>query len=198
VLLLMASASSAMAGTAAGWSTAGAYVQDVGNNGLFGPGYAGNPTQTDDDKVTLSSDSDTLTLTLGTPQTVEINPLTFEVGQTGYEGTDESYSLVTDFSMTENLTVNGITEPLVINMTHDSGWNTDSLQVLGGPSVAFGNIIVTPLAWSAADVNGGGDSFDTVEAQFAVTPEPISMIFFGTGLVAIGGYVSRKRMLRKA
>jgi hypothetical protein len=28
-------------------------------------------------------------------------------------------------------------------------------------------------------------------------PEPISMIFFGTGLVAVGGYVSRRRMLRK-
>ncbi len=32
----------------------------------------------------------------------------------------------------------------------------------------------------------------------ATTPEPISMIFFGTGLVAVGGYVSRRRMLRKA
>ena len=29
-------------------------------------------------------------------------------------------------------------------------------------------------------------------------PEPISMIFFGTGLVAVGGYVSRRRLLRKA
>jgi hypothetical protein len=27
-------------------------------------------------------------------------------------------------------------------------------------------------------------------------PEPVSMIFFGTGLVAVGGYVARRRMLR--
>jgi hypothetical protein len=30
------------------------------------------------------------------------------------------------------------------------------------------------------------------------TPEPISMIFFGTGLVAVGGYVARRRMQRGA
>jgi len=29
-------------------------------------------------------------------------------------------------------------------------------------------------------------------------PEPVSMIFFGTGLVAVGGYVARRRMLNKA
>ena len=29
-------------------------------------------------------------------------------------------------------------------------------------------------------------------------PEPVSMIFFGTGLVAVGGYMARRRMLRKA
>ena len=39
-------------------------------------------------------------------------------------------------------------------------------------------------------------SLGTVEAN--IVPEPISMIFFGTGLVAVGGYVARRRMLRKA
>jgi len=29
-------------------------------------------------------------------------------------------------------------------------------------------------------------------------PEPISMVFFGTGLVAVGGYMARRKMLRKA
>jgi hypothetical protein len=33
---------------------------------------------------------------------------------------------------------------------------------------------------------------------FSVVPEPVSIIFFGTGLVAVGGYVARRRMLRKA
>jgi hypothetical protein len=32
----------------------------------------------------------------------------------------------------------------------------------------------------------------------AVAPEPVSMIFFGTGLVAVGGYIARRRMARKA
>jgi hypothetical protein len=29
------------------------------------------------------------------------------------------------------------------------------------------------------------------------TPEPVSMIFFATGLVAVGGYVAKRRILRK-
>ena len=32
----------------------------------------------------------------------------------------------------------------------------------------------------------------------AAVPEPISMIFFGTGLVAVGGFMARRRMLRNA
>ena len=35
-------------------------------------------------------------------------------------------------------------------------------------------------------------------AESNPVPEPVSMIFFGTGLVAIGGYVARRRMLHKA
>jgi hypothetical protein len=42
------------------------------------------------------------------------------------------------------------------------------------------------------------DSNDPAGFTLSAVPEPVSMIFFGTGLVAIGGYVSRKRMLRKA
>jgi len=38
----------------------------------------------------------------------------------------------------------------------------------------------------------------TVTSPGPVVPEPISMIFFGTGLVAVGGYVTRRKMLAKA
>ncbi len=34
--------------------------------------------------------------------------------------------------------------------------------------------------------------------EISIAPEPASMIFFATGLVAVGGYVARRRMLRKA
>jgi hypothetical protein len=37
--------------------------------------------------------------------------------------------------------------------------------------------------------------FDVIPTVSA--PEPISMIFFGTGLVAVGGYMARRRMARK-
>jgi hypothetical protein len=48
----------------------------------------------------------------------------------------------------------------------------------------------------------GNDSLHLSAAVYLVggqvVPEPVSMIFFGTGLVAVGGYVARRRMLRKA
>jgi len=34
-------------------------------------------------------------------------------------------------------------------------------------------------------------------ANSQIIPEPLSVIFFGTGLVAVGGFVARRRMLRK-
>jgi hypothetical protein len=43
-----------------------------------------------------------------------------------------------------------------------------------------------------------GTTFDVTQISLDVTPEPVSMIFFATGLVAVGGYVARRRMLRNA
>ena len=47
--------------------------------------------------------------------------------------------------------------------------------------------------------NGGyGTVFALQLTGAAPVPEPFSLIFFGTGLVADGGYVSRRKVLRKA
>jgi len=52
----------------------------------------------------------------------------------------------------------------------------------------------TGSGWQIADPGGP----QSRQITSPVLPEPISMIFFGTGLVAVSGYVSRRRMLRKA
>jgi len=45
-----------------------------------------------------------------------------------------------------------------------------------------------------------GSSYDTYWDNLTTTstPEPISLVFFGTGLVAVGGFMARRRMPRKA
>jgi hypothetical protein len=175
------------------WSTGDAYAQDVGNNGLFGPNYPGNTVNTDDDKVTLTGQSGSLTLDLMAPQTVAIEALAFEVGQTGYEGTDKSYWLETVFSMTVNMTVNGVTNALTIPMTHHSGWYADDLQANPGNPVAFGDIIVTPLGWASPDTNDGRTSYDTVYAQVEAVPEPTTIIVWNLLGVAAAGYGAWRR-----
>ena len=49
--------------------------------------------------------------------------------------------------------------------------------------------------WSCGPPCGGKCPPPIVTAP---VPEPVSMIFFGTGLVAVGGYMARRRMLRNA
>jgi len=62
--------------------------------------------------------------------------------------------------------------------------------VLGFQALYNGSIIDQGIATFS------GTSFSSWQA--VPVPEPVSMIFFGTGLVAVGGYVARRRMLSKA
>jgi hypothetical protein len=198
------------------WSTGGAYIQDVGNNGLFGPQYAagGNGTQTDDDKIWLKTASGSLNLALGVPQTALVNPLVFEVGQTGDEGTDESYDLKTTFSMARDMTVNGVTHSLVSPMTHDSGWFSDTLTVHIGSAVEFDvgayAITVTPLGGGTSPLGAettlvgyGGPLDSQVYAEFEATelgglgasvPEPTGIVaLLGIGGMGLVGLALRRR-----
>jgi hypothetical protein len=69
-------------------------------------------------------------------------------------------------------------------------WNfvttTPVSSLEGGPATAWG-LLESPTVLA----------FDNSSLTYA-TPEPISMIFFGTGLVAVGGYMARRKMARKA
>ncbi len=93
------------------------------------------------------------------------------------------------------LNVNGTTS--FYDMGVDGAGGTYTLAQLQAGDVV-GISASTPVAiWIGQN---GTDAYTATfgSVDVSTTPEPISMIFFGTGLVAVGGYVSRRRMLRKA
>jgi uncharacterized repeat protein (TIGR03803 family) len=65
---------------------------------------------------------------------------------------------------------------------NSDGANPEAVLILSG-STLYGTA-------SSGGVNGDGTVF---ALQLTETPEPISMIFFGTGLVGVIGYVARWR-----
>jgi len=145
-------AAGVQADTLVNWSTGAAYVENLGNTchtafSIF-PAESNrwNLTDTECDKVTLGTGSGSLDLTLGVPQTVVVNSLTFEVGWTGDMLEADTKSNV--YYLTRDITINGITKPIVNPITHGVTWDADSLLVQTGDPVAFGNIIVTPLGWA--------------------------------------------------
>jgi hypothetical protein len=78
-------------------------------------------------------------------------------------------------------------EMTVSNISY-SGDQMSFLLFLDGDSTANGSnedIYYAPVSITFSESISG-----------AVIPEPLSMIFFGTGLVGVLGYVSRRRMRR--
>jgi len=63
-----------------------------------------------------------------------------------------------------------------------------------------GNVQVdtTDCIWNGSSWSTPDPAPNPQAQAYQQLPEPISMIFFGTGLVAVGGYVARRRMLRNA
>ena len=172
------------------WNSAGASIYELGNNHVNSdPGV---------DTVILSASSGSFSLSEGSPVIVAINPLLFVIGQTG-DQPDESYSLTTNFAITRDLTVNGITHSFSTPMTHTVGWFADSLQAHDGAYVDFGDIRVTPLGWADAFADGGGSydqtspSWHTIQplfAEFRIVPAPTTLAAFS--LLGLGAARRRR------
>jgi hypothetical protein len=151
LVALLLAAAGVQAGTAVDWATGGAFIKNLGNThhtafSIFPPeSNRWNQEDTECDKVTLDIASGSLDLTTGVPQTVVINPLTFEVGWTGDMLEEDTKTNV--YYLSRDITVNGVTKTLVNPVTHGVTWAADSLMVQAGEPVTFGNIVVTPLGW---------------------------------------------------
>jgi len=147
------------------------------------------------DKVTLSASAGNLSLIMGAPQTVVVNPLSFEIGWTGDMTQSETKSNV--YTLTRNITVNGITKPLVQTLTHGVTYNQDSLIVNAGAPVEFGNILVTPLGWTTGFFSDSAGLFtqtsplshtiSPVSAEFSLAPVPEPAFFQMGALLGMSG-----------
>ncbi|MFA6134519.1 MAG: PEP-CTERM sorting domain-containing protein [Phycisphaerae bacterium] len=200
LVAVLLAATGVHAGIAVNWSTGGAYMENLGNTchtafSIF-PADSNRWDQADTqcDKVTLGVASGSLELAVDVPQTVVVNPLSFEIGWTGDMIETDTKSNV--YTLTRDITVNGITKSLVQTVTHGVTYYQDSLIVNAGAPVAFGDILVTPLGWTTgffSDAAGPytqtSPSWHTiapVSAEFSLIPEPASMallVLGGTGLL---------------
>ena len=179
VTMILAVSGPAQAGVTVNWATGGDQVIKIGNDAFPDLDY---------DIVTLIPDSGTiLNLEYGTPQIVEINPLTFEAGPSSYGFPVDS------FIMTRDITINGtqsLSNPMTVQINY-----SDTLHVYDGAPIAFGNIIVTPLGWGdTVLVNGGGVEYSSVSAKFELIPAPGAILLGSIG-VGIVGWLRRRRTL---
>jgi len=90
------------------------------------------------------------------------------------------------------LYTDGTMEDLVTSMGSAlAGWtNTEATGINdAGDIVGFGTYDGVTQAFLLTP--------EQVDQPSAAVPEPVSMIFFATGLVAVGGYVAKRRMLRQ-
>jgi len=152
------------------------------------------------DIVTLDAYSGSLALDVGIPQIAEVNPLQFAAGYNRYD-TVTGDPFPSD--VTRTMTVNGVAGSISQAGTIDVS-SADTIHLGTGPASFFdlpGYLLsVTPLSLTVGPNDGSAVLDGAVKASFLLTavPEPISMIFFGTGLVAVGGYMARRKMLRNA
>ena len=144
----------------------------------------------------LGPSSDTLSLNAGSGiYDSEQGPFTFQTGHFVI-GNSAIPDQVIDFSFEEAITINGITQN-VFFWGQDSVTETaDILTIFGGPAIAFGDQMFTlqPFTFSGDNI---ADYSIGVQASVATTPEPATIVLFGTGLIgAIFLGVRRQYMSR--
>ena len=199
-LILSAAISTAQPAQAQTFSfTSGTYSADhLANDGTVG---------TANDSMSLSSVSDSVILTTGTPVLANINGVTFGAGpsSTGHSG---AYGPIS-YSGSESFTFNGVTQTLTFPYAatiNTVGSVPDLLQFLGGNTTIFsegalGQVAITPLALKLTSL--GGTTAGTLQASFLLTPpavpEASTIASFGLLLaLGLGGLVVAGRQTRRS
>jgi len=130
-------------------------------------------------------------------------------GISEYSGSGANWTYDGYFTVDQNI-INGesYNEDQITDIQFDSagglwilsqGGVYGTLYDLGVPVIGGGDV-TTPIA--EIDLPNADAWHFTIGPTEQIVqpsvPEPISMVFFGTGLVAVSGYIARKRMQRKA
>jgi len=151
--------------------------------------------------------NDTLSAWIGPDNTHDLHG---PVGDYTYEttfdlaGFDPTTASITGRWSSDNpgmeILINGILTPgnEPTSSTQYSSWASFSITSGFMPGINTLDFVVHNDTWPGHDYdNPTALRVEMVGAAVPV-PEPISMIFFGSGLVAIGGYMARRRTARRA
>jgi len=168
-LLIVAGLSLALPAQAATYLTSGGAQTSIGDT--IGSAY---------DQLIL----DPFTGTLSGSGTYELNALHFVVGA------NTCCDEVVSGTLTENLTIDGVTQTLSVPYT-DAISSSDTLTIAGGTTLYFSGYEVvldsiTPI------VNGGGTMDGTLFADVTAVPEPAIWAMMLVGFFSIGFMMRRK------
>jgi hypothetical protein len=168
------------------FTTGNAYIDNIGNAGDVGTHFdilqlTGFTGQTGD-------------VEWGSPQTVAISNIAFTVGPSCYVG-DAGCANNVQGVAAFSVTVNGLTMSLSPSYFDTIGFSDD--LTLSSASVSFAlpggeSLELTSLAYDSGS-NAGGEEDGTLYGTFTVTPEPVSMVLFGTFMGAAGILRRRRR-----
>jgi hypothetical protein len=140
------------------------------------------------DQIILSDSGGSLTTT----GDYKINTLQFVVGGNCY-----SCNLTPNGTISEQLTIDGVTQTLLVPWSWASTGPTDTLYIGAGPSLTFAGWTVSLLGNFALSSGGGPVTVDLM-AQFVdpptrATPLPAALPLFASGLGALGVFSWRRK-----
>jgi len=164
-----------------GTSYAATYSTSTAPGGVLTLSAIGDEIGSPYDQVILSDFSSTLTTT----GDYKINTLQFVVGPNCY-----SCNLTPNGTISEQLTIDGVTQTLLVPWSWASTGPTDTLYIGAGPSLTFAGWTVSLLGNFALSSGGGPVTVDLM-AQFVdpptrATPLPAALPLFASGLGALG------------
>jgi hypothetical protein len=117
------------------------------------------------------------------------------------------YNVAADFNVYNSLgylisSLDDVNTAIVTSDLGGPGYNAFEFPYDWDPTYSPAGLAILGVAEEtytpSPDVGSYNSDFNLYPAAVTATPEPISMIFFGTGLVAVSGYMARRKMARKA